>query len=226
MTVKTLLRLACISFSISSALGAPTDSLDKRETYTKEDLAKEFHGLYWDFAFEKDEDGNQECTTENLDVLVPALRKTKEFMGLLADSERKDFNSDGAWHQYYIRPNPKDKTIVEQDWNFNDETKAALKAINDNAKRAADFPFKGTSGNKAQTASVRCKEALPDGSKRCEDNKKLPAYTTQPLGTDSNTWITFCPLFFDDSVPKLEDLTNKPRKPADLGALRSREHIL
>ncbi|KAL8771403.1 MAG: hypothetical protein Q9209_003071 [Squamulea sp. 1 TL-2023] len=218
MILKTFVGLACISLSIASPFAAPSDSVVKRETYTKEGLAEEFKGLYWNYAFEKDENGNQECTTENLDVLVPALRKTKDFMALLADSDRKDFNSDGAWHTFFIRPNPQGKKIVDQDWNFNDDTKKAFKAINENAKSASNFPFNGGSGSKAQRASIRCREALPDGSKRC-DKAKLPAYTTMSGGrggTGDNTWITFCPLFFKDDIPKLEDLTKKSQKPGDL----------
>lgn len=229
MAFTTFLILACIRFSLSSPVTAPiARELYERETYTKDGLADEFKGLYWDYAFQKDEDGNQECTTDMLDVLVPALRKTKEFMGLLADPNRKDYNSDGAWHTFYIRPNPDGKKIVDQDWNFNDDTKAAFKAINDNAKSAASFPFNGGSGSKAQRASIRCKEALPDGSKFC-DKAKLPAYTTQREGrggTGENTWITFCPLFFKDDINKLDDLTKNTKKPDDLYSLRSREHIL
>ena len=158
-----------ISGAVAAAALAATE-------YTKDSLANEFKGLYWDYAFQKDEDGKQECTKEMLDVLVPALCKTKECSGLLTDSNRKDDNGDGAWHPFYIRPNPDGKKIVDQDWNFNDENQAVFNVINDNAKIAATFPFTGGSEGKAQRASIRCKEVLPDGSKLCPNNPASRVY--------------------------------------------------
>jgi len=230
MIFRTLLVLACIRCSLSSPVGATPAAVPATEKYTKDGLADEFKGLYWDYAFQKDENGNQECTKKMLDVLVPALRKTKEFTGLLTKSDRRDYNNDGAWHTFYIRPNPDSKKIVDQDWKFNDGNKGALKAINDNARIAATYPYTGGSGSKAQRASIRCKEALPDGSKFCPSRPLLPAYTTQPGGrggTGDNTWITFCPKFFaDKDIPNLDDLTQKKKRSSELFSLRSREHIM
>ena len=234
MISKTFLFLACTSLAISSPIAAPADSTNgpvagqAAAKYFKDALANEFKGLWWNHAFEKDENNKQECTDQMLDVLVPALRKTREFTGLLTDPSRKDYNSDGAWHTFYVRPNPDGKKIVDRDWNANDENKAAFKAINDNAKSAATFPFTGGSGSLAQTASIRCKEALPNDRDRfCSKYALLPAYTTSPAGTGENTWITFCPKFFaDNDIPNLDDLTKNKKRSSELFALRSREHIM
>ena len=52
--------------------------------------SRNYLGLYWDYAFQKDpESGKQECTKDMLDILVPGLRKTKEFTRLLTDPNRK-----------------------------------------------------------------------------------------------------------------------------------------
>lgn len=244
MAWKTLSMLACAHLALASPIAAPanpqptTSALgaviraipSTRETYTKDGLANEFKGLYWDYAFLKDKDNHQECTPDMLNILVPALRKTKEFTTFLTDPKRKDYNSDGAWHTFYIRPNPHGKTIVTQDWKFNDNNKAAFKAINDNVKLAATYPYSGGgSRSKAQRASIRCKEDFPDKDKRCAKNARLPAYTTQPDGTQDNTWITLCPKFFakgDGEIPNLADLTTHKKKSSELYALRSREHIM
>lgn len=244
MAWKTLSMLACAYLALASPIAAPanpqptTSALgaviraipSTRETYTKDGLANEFKGLYWDYAFLKDKDNRQECTPDMLNILVPALRKTKEFTTFLTDPKRKDYNSDGAWHTFYIRPNPHGKTIVTQDWKFNDNNKAAFKAINDNVKLAATYPYSGGgSRSKAQRASIRCKEDFPEKDKRCAKNARLPAYTTQPDGTQDNTWITLCPKFFakgDGEIPNLADLTTHKKKSSELYALRSREHIM
>ena len=237
MALKTLFMLACAYLALASPTAAPADPLGaivgaiqaiKALTYTKDDLSNEFKGLYWDYAFKEDNDKNQECTPEMLNILVPALRKTKEFTNYLTDPNRKDYNSDGAWHTFYIRPNPHGKTIVTQDWNFNDNNKATLKAINDNVKIAATYPYSGGgSRSKAKRASIRCREDVQEKNKRCAKNPRLPAYTIQPDTTLDNTWIIFCPKFFaKDDIPNLTDLTNNKKKSSELYTLRSREHIL
>lgn len=85
-------------------------------------------------------------------------------------------------------------------------------------------------GSKAQRASIRCKDALPIGDKRCANNPRLPAYTTQREGlggTGDNTWITFCPKFFaKNDIPNLAHLTKNKKKSSELYGLRSREHII
>jgi len=85
-------------------------------------------------------------------------------------------------------------------------------------------------GSKAQRASIRCKDALPNGDTRCANKPQLPAYTTQREGIDGtgdNTWITFCPKFFaQNDVPNLADLTQNPKKSSELYALRTREHVI
>jgi len=95
---------------------------------------------------------------------------------------------------------------------------------------AAANARKFRTGSKAQRASIRCKDALPNGEKRCAKNPRLPAYTTQSQGlggTGDNTWITFCPKFFaKNDIPNLADLTNNKKKSSELYALRSREHIV
>lgn len=245
MALKTLFMLACAHLALASPIAAPADPQPTTsalgaflegiatglhgllETYTKEGLTDEFKGLYWDYAFTINKDNKQECTKEMLDIIVPALRKTKEFTNFLTDPNRKDYNSDGAWHTFYIRPNPPGKTIVTQDWTFNDNNKAVFKAINDNVKIAATYPYNGGgSRSKAKRASIRCIEDFPEERKRCAKNSKFPAYTTQPVGTQDNTWITLCPKFFDDDIPKLAELTNKKKKSSELYTLRSREHIM
>ena len=85
-------------------------------------------------------------------------------------------------------------------------------------------------GSKAQRASIRCKDALPDGETPCANNPQLPAYTTQREGkggTGDNIWITFCPKFFaKNDIPNLADVTNNKKKSSELYALRTREHVI
>ncbi len=112
MLAGSLYCFVCLSLAFASPV------LQAREDLTQENLENEFQGISWRFAFEKDNDGNQECSTDKITTLVTALRATKGFMALAADTTRKDIASDGAWHQWYIRPNPDSKTvIVAQDWN-------------------------------------------------------------------------------------------------------------
>jgi hypothetical protein len=112
MLPKILLCLVCLSLASASPL------LQAREDFTRESLENEFQGIWWKYAFGKNDDGTQECSTDKITTLVTALRTTKGFMALAADTSRKDITTDGAWHHWYIRPNPDGNTIiVTQDWN-------------------------------------------------------------------------------------------------------------
>ncbi|KAI9844043.1 MAG: hypothetical protein M1830_007661, partial [Pleopsidium flavum] len=158
------------------------------------------------------------------------------YMGLVVDDTRADPRSDGAWHNFYIRPNPKDKIIVKNDWQAdkqileqaNDENKNVLQTIGNNLLQASKYPFDGRKNgkpSKAQRVSFRCKEEVHN-VKIC-GSRPVAAYTSPQSATLDNTWITFCPVFFDKSQTQLADATAKgPKKSDELYALRTREHIM
>ena len=110
------MQLSFLQALASSYIALATPILQSHDDSNPSDLANEFKGIYWDYAFKKDDSGNQECSTDQIKTFLKVLQKTKNFMGTTTDTSRKDFNTDGAWHKFYIRPNPSGKTVVTNDW--------------------------------------------------------------------------------------------------------------
>lgn len=85
--------------------------------YNLDDLNKEFKGIMWDEAW-------KQCPTDKFKTIVETFRTTKDFLRM-QDYDKIDLN-DGAWHNYFLRPNPEGKKYLDRDWNVSSTWNASL----------------------------------------------------------------------------------------------------